>query len=76
MLGHENMLANTSLMIGAGLWVSGQDVIVDNGDNGHKKHLASMTVHCRSKARSRLQGGWVDVNISPACPHPRQDKVF
>ena len=59
------MLANTSLMIGAGLWVSGQDVIVDNGDNGHKKHLAKMTVDCRSKAWSRLEGGWINVNVGP-----------
>ena len=64
-LAHENMLANTSLMIGAGLWVSGQDVIVDSGDNGHKEHLPSMTVDSRSKAWSRLEGDWVEVRVGP-----------
>ena len=58
---HENMLANTALMIGAGLWVSGRNVICDTGENHHKKHLPRMTVDSRSRAWCRMEGDWVGV---------------
>ena len=75
-LPHENLLANTALMIGAGLWVSGQDVIVDNGDNGHKEHLPKMTVDPRSKAWSRLEGDWVGVRVGPGKTVPTYECDF
>ena len=76
LLPHENMLANTSLMIGAGLWVSGHDVIVDNGDHGHKEYLPRMTVDSQSKAWSRLAHGWVRVNVGPGKTVPTYECDF
>ena len=75
-LPHENLLANTALMIGAGLWVSGQDVIVDNGDNGHKKYLPKMTVDPQSRAWSRLEGDWVSVRVGPGKTVPTYECEF
>ena len=57
LLPHELLLANTALMVGSALWVSGRDSLIDGGDQW-KRLITRFVMDPNSKAWSRLENDW------------------
>ena len=58
---HETLLANTPLMVGSALWVSGASNVIQ-GDQW-KAEIPQFSVDPRSKAWSRLEDDWCYISV-------------